>query len=202
VAIDSVRVERILAAIVDAAEGNFAARVPLEDVEDELLQIEVGINFLLDDLAAQHQRNLAQQQALIDQAAQIKLQSQALVAALSTPIIVLWPGVLALPLIGDFDLQRATAVTATLLERVAAERARHVILDLTGVEHIATDTLAALLRMVRALELLGVRCLLTGMHPNSARAVVDLGVELGHLHTLARVSDALAQVLSEQRARQ
>lgn len=170
--------------MVDAAEGNYETRVPLSDVEDEMLEIEVGINFLLDELTHQRARNESHQRALV--------------AALSTPIIVLWPGVLALPLIGHFDRGRAMEVTATLLARVRAERASHVILDLTGLAELAGDTMPALLRMVQAMRLLGARCLLTGMHPRSAQQVVELGIELRGVPTLAQVSDALAQVMSEK----
>ena len=178
------RIERILAVIVEVSAGNYGARVPIDDVEDELLELEVGINFLLDELALEHDETLAQ--------------SEALIAALSTPVIVVWPGVLALPLIGHFDLARAHKVTATLLERVASERASHVILDLTGIETFEPDTIASLLRMVRALRMLGVRCVVTGMHPASARQVVDLGMDLSDVRTHARVSDALARVLAEK----
>lgn len=194
------RIERLLDVIVNASEGNFEVRVPLVDVSDELLEVEVGINYLLDELALQHQKNLAQHQALVDQAAQIADQSRALIAALSTPLIMVSKGVLALPLIGHFDLERATTVTATVLERVVSERASHVILDITGIQEFAMDTSAALLRMIRAMELLGVRCSLTGIHPHAARQIVDLGVDLGRVCTFARVSDALAQALDEKRA--
>ena len=192
------RIERLLSVIVEAADGNYAHRVPLTDVDDELLELEVGVNFLIDELALKHERNEAQKQALVEQAKRITAQSQALVSALSTPIIVLSPGVLALPLIGHFDLDRATNVTETVLERVASEHATHVILDLTGIGEVAVDTINALLSMVRALGLLGVRCLLTGINPASARTIVEFGADLSQLRTFARVSDALAEVMSEK----
>lgn len=198
--IDAARVERLLDVIADASQGNFGTRIPVEDVEDELLEIEVGINFLLDELTIHYEQNQRQQDELLDQARRIAEQSQALVAVLSTPIIVLWPGVLALPLIGHFDLERATKVTSTLLDRVARERASHVILDLTGVEDIGNKTIDALMRMTRAMGMLGVRCLLTGMQPHSAQQIVELDLDLGDARPLARVSDALVQVLSEKGA--
>jgi rsbT co-antagonist protein RsbR len=85
-----------------------------------------------------------------------------------------WPGVLALPLIGRLDLARATSISSILLDRVASDRATHVILDLTGVETIEASTVTALLRMVRAIGLLGARCFITGMHPRGARQIVEL----------------------------
>jgi rsbT co-antagonist protein RsbR len=191
VAVDSVRISRLLDVLVSASNGDYDARVPLEEIDDALLEVEVGVNYLLDELALRHQQNEVQ-------AAQIAAQTTALVEALSTPIIVVWPGVLALPLIGRLDLARAASISSTLLDRVASDRATHVILDLTGVETIEASTIAALLRMVRAIGLLGARCFITGMHPRGARQIVDLGTDIQQLRTLARVSDALARVLTEK----
>jgi rsbT co-antagonist protein RsbR len=191
VAVDSVRISRLLDVLASASNGDYDARVPLEEIDDALLEVEVGVNYLLDELALRHQQNEVQ-------AAQIAAQTTALVEALSTPIIVVWPGVLALPLIGRLDLARAASISSTLLDRVASDRATHVILDLTGVETIEASTIAALLRMVRAIGLLGARCFITGMHPRGARQIVDLGTDIQQLRTLARVSDALARVLTEK----
>jgi rsbT co-antagonist protein RsbR len=191
VAIDADRMERLLDVLVAASIGNYDVRVPLEEIDDQFLEIEVGVNFLLDELILQRDQNQAQTD-------QIATQTTALVEALSTPIIVVWPGVLALPLIGRLDIARATAISSTLLERVGSDRASHVILDLTGVETIEASTVIALLRMVRAIALLGAKCIITGMHPHGARQIVELGTDTHQLRTLARVSDALAHVLAEK----
>jgi rsbT co-antagonist protein RsbR len=174
-----------------ATTGDYEVRVPLEDIDDQFLEVEVGVNYLLDELIIKRDQNVAQTE-------QIAAQTAALVEALSTPIIVVWPGVLALPLIGRLDVARATNISSTLLERVASDRASHVILDLTGVETIEASTIAALLRMVRAIALLGAKCLITGIHPHGARQIVELGADILQLRTLARVSDALACVLVEK----
>jgi rsbT co-antagonist protein RsbR len=191
VAIDPARVERLLEVLASASDGNYDARVPLEEIDDGFLEVEVGVNYLLDELALRQEQNQSQ-------ASQIATQTAALVEALSTPIILVWPGVLALPLIGRMDLARATSISVVLLDRVASERASHVILDLTGVETIEASTVTALLRMVRAIGLLGARCFITGMRPEGARQIVALGADTRQLHTLARVSDALARVLAEK----
>jgi rsbT co-antagonist protein RsbR len=191
VAVDSVRISRLLDVLVSASNGDYDARVPLEEIDDALLEVEVGVNYLLDELALRHQQNEVQ-------AAQIAAQTTALVEALSTPIIVVWPGVLALPLIGRLDVARATNISSTLLDRVVSDRASHVILDLTGVETIEASTIAALLRMVRAIGLLGAKCIITGLQPNGARQVVELGTDISQLRTVARMSDALARVLAEK----
>jgi rsbT co-antagonist protein RsbR len=191
VAIDSDRIERLLEVLAAASHGDYDVRVPLEEIDDHFLEVEVGVNFLLDELIIRREHSEAQAQ-------QINKQTAALVEALSTPIIVVWPGVLALPLIGRLDVARATNISSTLLDRVVSDRASHVILDLTGVETIEASTIAALLRMVRAIGLLGAKCIITGLQPNGARQVVELGADISQLRTVARVSDALARVLAEK----
>jgi rsbT co-antagonist protein RsbR len=191
VAIDSDRIERLLEVLAAASNGDYGARVPLEDIDDLFLEVEVGVNYLLDELILRRDHAEAQAQ-------QITKQTAALVEALSTPIIVVWPGVLALPLIGRLDVARATNISSTLLDRVVSDRASHVILDLTGVETIEASTIAALLRMVRAIGLLGAKCIITGLQPNGARQVVELGTDISQLRTVARMSDALARVLAEK----
>lgn len=188
---DPARIARVLDVVASASRGDYDVRVPLEEIDDEFLELEVGINYLLDELALRREQNEAQ-------TSQIAAQTTALVEALSTPIIAVWPGVLALPLIGRLDLARATSISSILLDRVASSRATHVILDLTGVETIEASTVTALLRMVRAIGLLGARCFITGMHPRGARQVVELGADIHQLRTLAHVSDALARVLAEK----
>jgi rsbT co-antagonist protein RsbR len=191
VAIDSDRIERLLDVLAAASNGNYDVRVPLEEIDDQFLELEVGVNFLLDELILRRDENQAQTE-------QITRQTAALVEALSTPIIVVWPGVLALPLIGRLDVARATNISSTLLDRVVSDRASHVILDLTGVETIDASTIAALLRMVRAIGLLGAKCIITGLRPHGARQIIELGTDTQQLRTVARVSDALARVLAEK----
>jgi rsbT co-antagonist protein RsbR len=193
VSIDAARIENILRSLVAASWGNYDVRVPLEDVEDPFLEIEIGINLLLDELILRRDENDAQQRRILGQAAE-------LIKALSTPIIVVWPGVLTLPLIGRVDLERAALINTTLLERVVSERATHVILDLTGVETIESSTVAALLRMIGAIGLLGAQCLVTGIHPRAAQQIVALG-DSKQFRSFARVSDALALVLADKRAK-
>lgn len=190
-AIDSARIENILESLVAASHGNYDLHVPLEDVEDPLLDVEVGVNYLLDELALRRDQNEVQRQ-------QIAGQTAALLEALSTPIIVVWPGVLTLPLIGRLDLDRATLINTALLDRVASERATHVILDLTGVETIETSTVSALLRMIGAIGMLGARCFVSGISPRGAQQIVELGADSKQLRTFARVSEALAVVLGQK----
>ena len=191
------RLERIREIVAAAFGGDYSQRIPVDDGDgdgDDLIEIEVGINYLLDDLALREEQNVAQRESLREQA-------EALIAALSTPIIALWPGVLILPLIGDFDHERSVETMAVLLDRVAAERARYVILDLTGVTSISGDTAHSLLRIIRSAELLGVRSLVTGIHPQTAQQLADIGADTSGMRTFSRVCDALDVVLQDDRVR-
>lgn len=199
--LDASRIERLLEALVAATSGDYSVRVPLEERDDILLEVEIAVNYMLEDLAARRDQNAAQHQLIVANARRLAEQQEELVAALSTPILTLWPGVLALPLIGRIDDARAAVITATVLERVVDQRATHVLLDLTGIDALAPVTMPALLRMVQAIGLLGAACILTGIRPALARQLAELTPNTGALRTLAHMSDALAFVLAERRAR-
>jgi rsbT co-antagonist protein RsbR len=198
--ISQARLHELLNVLVTAGSGDYDVRVRLEENEDALLDVEIGINYLLDDLIERRDQNEAQEEELLTRARLLARQQDELVQALSTPVIVAWPGVLALPLVGRIDDARAATITSVLLERVAAERATHVILDLTGVAAIAEPTMPALLRMVRAIGLLGAQCLLTGIRADVAPQIVACGDADVHVRALAQLSDALALVLAEKGA--
>lgn len=196
--VSDARIEQLLHVLVTAAGGDYDVRVELTETDDALLEAEVGINYMLDELSERRDHNEAQEEELLTRTRRLVRQRDELVQALSTPVIAVWPQVLALPLIGSIDDERAAAITATLLDRVAADRATHVILDLTGVAEIADTTMPALLRMVRAIGLLGARCLLTGIRPDVARQIVALDTSDVRVRTLAQLSDAIALVLAER----
>lgn len=122
---------------------------------------------------------------------------QETIRALSTPVIDVWEGVLTLPLIGAVDSKRAVEMTEQLLSRVVQSRARAVILDLTGVDVVDADTADHLVRLVRAAELLGARCIVSGVSPEIARAVVGMGIDLGAIRTLRTLEEALRTCIAE-----
>jgi rsbT co-antagonist protein RsbR len=125
-------------------------------------------------------------------------EQQATIRELSTPIIEVWPGVLTLPVVGHIDERRAGEMTMRLLTSVTTMRARHVILDLTGVERLDPATADHLLRILRAVPLLGARTMITGIHPDVARTFVELGLDLRTIHTVGTVRSALAEIIGER----
>lgn len=126
---------------------------------------------------------------------------QAAIRALSTPIVDAWEGVLAVPLLGPVDAARALEMSEKLLRRVAESRARWVIIDLTSVEDIDAATADHLVGLAKAVGLLGSRCLLTGMQPRIAGALVQLGADLGALKPLRSLQEGLRYCLAEESLR-
>lgn len=112
---------------------------------------------------------------------------------LSVPILDVGQGVLAVPLIGALDVERSQAIGARLLPEVAARRAGSVILDLTGVDALETEGAEALMKVARAIQLLGARPILTGIRPALAEMLVKRGVELGGILTLRSLHEGLTR---------
>lgn len=111
---------------------------------------------------------------------------------LSVPVLTVWKGVLALPLVGTLDSARAQIVMETLLERVAQTRASVVILDITGVPTVDTLVAQHLIKTTTAAQLMGTRCVLSGIRPQIAQTMVQLGIEMEGMATTATLADALA----------
>ncbi|MBI3523694.1 MAG: STAS domain-containing protein [Betaproteobacteria bacterium] len=111
----------------------------------------------------------------------------------STPITEIWDGVLTLPIIGTLDSSRTMIVMEALLNRIAAERARAVVMDVTGVRSIDSEVSHHLIQMVRAIQLMGADAILTGIRPEIARALTSLNIDLGNVTTRASLSDGLKE---------
>ncbi|MRG95427.1 STAS domain-containing protein [Polyangium spumosum] len=122
------------------------------------------------------------------------------IRALSTPIIEVWDGVITLPLMGVIDSQRAAETMTRLLDAIVHKNARHALIDLTGVEVIDTSTADHILRLVRAAELLGAQCVITGIRPAVAQTMVSIGIDLSKLVTLASLRDGLLRCMGGARA--
>lgn len=122
---------------------------------------------------------------------QIIERQQEEILELSSPVVQVWDGVLAVPLIGTLDSYRTQQVTETILEAVVATRSEQVILDITGVPTVDTQVAHHLLKTVAALRLMGAEAIVSGIRPQIAQTMVHLGVDLGQVVTKARLSDAL-----------
>jgi rsbT co-antagonist protein RsbR len=114
----------------------------------------------------------------------------------STPITEIWDGVLTLPIIGTLDSSRTMLVMEALLNRIAKDHARAVVMDLTGVKNIDSQVSHHLIQMVRAVQLMGSDAIITGIHPEIARALVSLNIDLTGVTTRASLSDGLKEAFS------
>ena len=110
---------------------------------------------------------------------------------LSAPILEVWDDVLALPVIGVVDSQRSAEMTGRLLEEVSRSRAKFVIIDLTGVDAVDTRTADHFIKLARSVELLGSRCVLTGIQPSVAQALATLDTGFSGLLTLHNLKHGL-----------
>ncbi|AUX39631.1 uncharacterized protein SOCE26_010260 [Sorangium cellulosum] len=120
---------------------------------------------------------------------------QETIRVLSTPLLPLAPGVLAMPLIGPIGAERSEQILQGLLRGVAAQGAHIVILDVTGVETIDTQAANALVRAAQAVRLLGARVLVTGVQPSMAQVLVQLGVDLRGISTYSTLQSGIAAAI-------
>ncbi len=114
---------------------------------------------------------------------------------LSTPVVKLWDGVLAVPMIGTLDSNRTQVVMETLLQRIVETEAELAIIDITGVPTVDTLVAQHLLKTVTAIRLMGADCIISGIRPQIAQTIVHLGIDLEGIGTKATLADALRVAL-------
>jgi rsbT co-antagonist protein RsbR len=129
----------------------------------------------------------AREQVITEQAEQL--------LELTTPVVKLWDGVLAVPLIGTLDSARAQVVMEKLLQTLVDTGSEHAIIDITGVPAVDTEVAQHLLKTVVAARLMGAECTISGIRPQIAQTIVALGIEFGDIPTKATLADALLHAL-------
>jgi rsbT co-antagonist protein RsbR len=129
----------------------------------------------------------ARERVIADQAEQL--------LELSTPVIKLWEGVLAVPLVGTLDSARTQVVMESLLQALVDTESEHAIIDITGVPAVDTQVAQHLLKTVVAARLMGAECIVSGIRPQIAQTIVALGIEFGEIVTKATLADALVLCL-------
>jgi rsbT co-antagonist protein RsbR len=127
----------------------------------------------------------------------IKRQQQDLLE-LSTPVIKLFEGVLAVPMIGTLDSSRTQVVMETLLQRIVDTGSRLAIIDITGVPTVDTLVAQHLLKTVSAIRLMGAECIISGIRPQIAQTIVHLGIDLQGIASKSSLADALALAMEQQ----
>ncbi|BCY05072.1 STAS domain-containing protein [Actinoplanes sp. L3-i22] len=120
---------------------------------------------------------------------------------LSTPVVKLWEGVVAVPLVGTLDSARAQVVMERLLQTLVDTGSPYAIIDITGVPAVDTQVAQHILKTVVAARLMGADCIISGIRPQIAQTIVALGIEFGDIATKASLADALRYVLGQKNYR-
>jgi rsbT co-antagonist protein RsbR len=126
---------------------------------------------------------------------EIIIRQQEELIELSTPVVKLWDGILALPIIGTLDSTRTQVVMESLLNEIQETGSAVAIIDITGVPTVDTLTAQHLLKTITAARLMGAECFISGMRPQIAQTIVYLGVDLENVVTKASLADAFALAL-------
>jgi rsbT co-antagonist protein RsbR len=193
------RLERAMEVISLASVGEYATAIEHCGAlrEDEFGMLEEGLRIFLRELmttaAEREQAMTALQRAnheIEGKLALIASQSET-IRELSSPILDVWDGVVAVPLVGALDHAGALALTEKLLHRVVATRADWALLDLTGVDVIDATTADHLVQLARALRLVGGNCIVTGVSPAAAETFASLAGGLGGVRCLANLREGL-----------
>lgn len=147
--------------------------------------------------------------SLVDRAAQFTVDAhqrtrediisrqQAELLELSTPVVKLWDGVLAVPMIGTLDSSRTQMVMEALLQRIVETGSELAIIDITGVPTVDTMVAQHLLKTVTAIRLMGADCIVSGIRPQIAQTIVHLGIDLQGIVTKSTLADALSLALKK-----
>jgi rsbT co-antagonist protein RsbR len=166
-----------------------AIRRDLTKNQDRLFDTVWAATELLDNLALVTTESfMAAREELITRQQQELLE-------LSTPVVKLWDGILALPIIGTLDSARTQVVMENLLQTVVATNSKYAIIDITGVPTVDTLVAQHLLKTITAARLMGAECIISGVRPQIAQTIVHLGINLEDVITKAKLSDAFALAL-------
>ena len=177
----------------ETAVGLFSLKEAVyEQIADsaELMPEFIAFSRLIDDLGLRtfETYSAAREQIISDQASSM--------LELSTPVVRLWEGIIAVPLVGTLDSARTQLVMERLLETLVTTGAEHAVLDITGVPTVDTEVAQHLLKTVSAVRLLGAECIISGIRPQVAQTIVALGIEFGDIATKATLADALVHALN------
>lgn len=159
--------------------------------QDEMFQHIWSSTVLLDRLA------LLTAEATISVREEIISRQQQELMELSTPVVKLWDGILALPIIGTLDSSRTQVVMESLLQTVVATNSKFAIIDITGVPTVDTLVAQHLLKTITAARLMGAECIISGVRPQIAQTIVHLGINLEDVITKAKLSDAFGLALQK-----
>lgn len=150
----------------------------------------VVVSSLIDDLG------LVTAEAFIASKEEYIKEQVSIIAEMETPVLQVGKGILLVPIIGILDSRRSQAVMDKMLQTILATRAKVAIIDITGVATIDTSVSNHILKISKATRLMGCRCVISGVSPDVAQSIVDLGIDMGTLATEADMQDAIEYAFS------
>ena len=177
----------------ETAISVFALKEPVLEVTDSndpaALRSFVDVSHFVDQMGLHTFESYAKtrEELIGDQAEQL--------LELSTPVVKLWEGVVAVPLVGTLDSARAQVVMERLLQTLVDTGSPYAIIDITGVPAVDTQVAQHILKTVVAARLMGADCIISGIRPQIAQTIVALGIEFGDIVTKASLADALMHAL-------
>ncbi len=161
-------------------------KIPLKDPDGTVTGL-LGIRWdVTDQVKAEDARQEAEEL--------VRRQAQEILA-IATPVVQIWEGVVAVPLIGTLDSQRTQQVMENLLQRIVDTRSSVALVDITGVPGVDTQTARHLIETITAVRLLGAQVVLTGIRPAIAQTLVHLGIDLSGIVTRSSLATGLQVAL-------
>jgi rsbT co-antagonist protein RsbR len=207
--VSSERIERLINVLSLLSVGQFDPNtnsIALE-TEDEFAMLEGTLNVFTKELSEAQAKNREYMKTVESARAELEeklatIEQQRLaIADLSTPVIELWDDIVTLPVVGMVDTQRSVEMTEKLLRRIVESRAKCVIIDITGVDVVDTMTANHFIKMINSARLLGAYCVVTGISPNIAQTLTQIGVSLDGVPTLRSLKEGLKDCFTYLRNR-
>jgi rsbT co-antagonist protein RsbR len=197
------RVNTIGKAMWKVMDGDYDHIIPEETYSDEVkMEVEslaIGTNLMIEELKKMNEiaeNELRKAEEYIAEKTKMIERQQETIQTLSTPVITIWDDVLTLPVIGIVDSRRTEEMMESLLNKVVATQSKCVIIDITGVDVVDTKTADHFLKMVKAVRLLGAECIITGISPDIAQTITNIGVDMSNIKTLRSLDQGLKEALN------
>jgi rsbT co-antagonist protein RsbR len=179
-------------------KGDFSVRAPENSPNELLSSFGNIINETIKQLDTDTQEletanvKMKEHSQELERSLEVIKRQQTAIAEMDTPIIQIWDQVLCLPIVGIVDSRRSAEMMENLLNNISETECRCVIVDITGVEVVDTQTADHFIKMIRAAGLLGAKCVITGIRPQIAQTLTNIGVDLSGIQTFRNLQAGLA----------
>lgn len=182
--------ENLIEVIGALANLDFSRKALTDTSDNPLNTIAVGLNMLAEELESSVVSKTQMEEKNVQLEKLAEAQKQA-IAQMSTPIARLWEGILLLPLVGMLTVERVKEVLINILENIVQSQAKVFILDISGVGVIDSYSANHFVKIAKATRLMGCTCILSGISPEVAQTMVELGVSIDEIETTGTMKDAL-----------